>query len=71
MSLDEYHARQVANSAKNQVSSQLAEQGQLRRNVTEIRAHLEKAVELLGEEITPEAKAELQHALSKLAAIRA
>ena len=70
MSLSEYHARQMANQAGNRASASQAEDIRLQQTIRNIRAHLDKALELLGEDTNPEAKAELQRAVQKLNTIR-
>ncbi len=70
MSMHEYRARQVANEAKNQGAQSSPELARLQRSVRAIRAHVEKAIALLGEETNAEARAELQRAVKKLASIR-
>ena len=70
MSLDEYHARQRANVSMNQQSVSSSDAAVRQHKVREISAHVEKAIALLGDDVDAGAKAELKHALEKLAAIR-
>ena len=66
MTLEEYHARQAANGAANQVSRTQAEQSMSRNAVRAALCHVQKAMELLGGTATAEVQAELQRAVEKL-----
>ena len=66
MNLPEYHARQAANAAANQLSRSSADAAQVQISVREILAHVEKALTLLDDSTNAEARAELQQAVEKL-----
>ena len=69
MSLQEYHARQAANGAANQLSGTQAEQTLSRHAIRAVLGHVQKAMELLGDTATAEVQAELQRAVVKLRTI--
>ena len=69
MSLHEYHARQMANVARNQRAETSPDLIAAQRRIREVQQHVEKAAALLGEDANPEAKAELERAVKLLAAV--
>ncbi len=70
MSIPEYHARQMANQAKNKESRAQADEARHRNAVRDTLAHVEKAIDLLGEGADEKVRAELKRAIEKLRTIR-
>jgi hypothetical protein len=70
MSTEEYHARQLANDAQNQQASRAAAVAAAERRYRDVRRHLDRAKDLIDKAANPEAYAELEQAIAKLAAIK-